>query len=342
MIGKLSTRAGRDRTLVGVRGLTDDLMILLVAIIWGSSYVVMQAVGEETPSAAFLMLRFLCALPPIALLALRTLPRLTRNEAVTGVFFGTLLYGILILETIGVRFTSAANAGFLITVSVVLIPPLERVISRRRHLPVVYAMTVVALVGCGLLLLSGGVRFQAGDAIILAAAMIRATQITLFGRRSPDRPRSPANLTFVQFVVVAVLAALTAIASGDDLTGVVQSVSLPNWLLIAYLGVLGTSFAFFAQLRAARAASSTRVGLILSTEPVFAAGFAVLVAGDVLTPLQVVGAAMIVVSAAVGRTYDAAVPRPDASRPERRSSTRPCADGRDDGEHRTALSTGQP
>jgi len=50
-------------------------------------------------------------------------------------------------------------------------------------------------------------------------------------------------------------------------------------LLIAYLGVLGTSFAFFVQLRSARLSSSTRVGLILCTEPVFATIFAVLAAG---------------------------------------------------------------
>lgn len=315
MISKLTGRVARSGGGVGTHGLTDDLLIVLVAVIWGSSYVVMQEVAADTPSAAFLMLRFLCALPAIALPALRSLPRLTWNELLTGVFFGTLLYAILILETLGVQFTSAANAGFLITVSVVLIPPLERVLGRRRHLPVVYAMTVVAVVGCGLLLLSEGTRFRSGDVLILAAALIRAAQITLFGRRSPERAQSLTNLTFVEFVVVAALAALTAMANGDNLTDVVGDVSGSHWLLIAYLGVLGTSFAFFVQLRAARAGSSTRVGLILSTEPVFATGFAVLVAGDVLTPLQILGGAMIVVAAAVGRTYDAAATRrqePDA------------------------------
>lgn len=304
MIGSL----GRPRAAATM----DDLSILLVAIIWGSSYVVMQVVGEEVEAGAFLTLRFVWALPVILLFALRTLPRLTRDEVLTGAFFGTLLYGILISETVGVLYTSAANAGFLITVSVVLVPLLERVISNRRQLGVVYLATVAALVGCGMLLLSDGFRPQPGDLIILVAAMIRATQITLFGRRSGGARQSLVNITLVQFTMVCLLAGVTSVVTGPPAWQAAGQIAPGTWLLIVYLGVLGTSFAFFAQLRAARAASSTRVGLILSTEPLFAALFAVVLAGETLSPLQIIGGALIVVSAAVGRVYegrgDAAVP----------------------------------
>lgn len=297
------------------RPVGDDLAILLVAIIWGSSYVVMQDVGKSIPAAPFLMLRFLCSLPPMAILAARSLRRLTRNEILVGAFFGCLLYGILIQETIGVRYTSAANAGFLITVSVLLIPPLERLISRRHQVAVVYVMTATALIGCGMLLLSNGLRPHVGDFIILGAAAVRATQITLFGRRPSGQGQSLINLSLVEFVVVTVLAGITSVASNAPPWQVAASVSTRDWLLIAYLGVLGTSFAFFAQLRAARAASSTRVGLILSTEPLFATIFAVLVAGNRLDALQILGGLLIVVSAIVGRFFEgrvAVVPPPPA------------------------------
>lgn len=264
----------------------------------------MQVVGRDVPPAAFLMLRFLCALPVMALLAMRTLPELTRNELVTGAFFGCLLYGILILETVGVRHTSAANAGFLITFSVVLIPVLERVISRRHQPSVVYLMTVTALIGCGMLLLSNGAHPHSGDFIILAAAMIRAIQITLFGRRSVGGNQSLANLSLVEFIVVSVLSGITALTEGTPLWQVATAVSPRDWLLIAYLGVLGSSFAFYAQLRAARAASSTRVGLILSTEPVFATVFAMVVAGNRLGVLQIFGGLLVVLSAVVGRSFE--------------------------------------
>jgi len=280
-----------------------DIAILVVAVIWGSSYVVMQVVGRDVPAATFLMLRFLCALPVIALLAARSLPRITRSEVSTGIFFGFLLYGILIQETVGVRYTSAANAGFLITVSVVLIPPLERVISSGRQPAVVYLMTITALIGCSLLLLSHGLRPHAGDFIFLGAAAVRATQLTLFGRRPNGAAQSLVNVTFVEFVVVAMLAAITALASGSP-PWQVTAIGARDWMLIAYLGVLGTSFAWFVQLRTARAASSTRVGLILSTEPVFATVFAVVAAGNRLDAGRILGGLLVVLSAAVGRGFE--------------------------------------
>jgi drug/metabolite transporter (DMT)-like permease len=293
---------------LGLRGSADDLSILLVAVIWGSTYVAMQVVGKNVPAAPFLMLRFVWALPALAIPASRTLRKVTRDELRTGVFFGAMLFGILILETVGVRHTSAANAGFLITVSTVLIPLLERVISKRRQLPVVYLMTLAAFVGCGLLLLSNGVHPQVGDFIILGAAVIRATQITLFGRRSGGVRQSLVNLTVIEFVTVVILSALLSLIGGVEPWRAAAAVSMHDWVLIAYLGVFGTSFAFFAQLRAARAASSTRVGLILSTEPVFSTFFAVSWGGDSLGVLQVLGGALVVLSAGVGRAFEGRAP----------------------------------
>lgn len=304
MINILDKQALRE----SVTGLSGDLSIVLVAVIWGSTYVLMQDVGHDVPTAAFLMLRFLCALPALAIPAFRTIRLVTPDELRTGVFFGSLLFGILILETVGVKHTSAANAGFLITTSVVLIPVLERLISKRRQLRVVYLMTLTGLLGCGLLLQSRGTGPRPGDFIILSAALIRATQITLFGRRSDGAKQSLVNLSLIEFVTVAVLAGGTSLIAGEHPWRVATTVSATDWLLIAYLGILGTSFAFFAQLRAARAASSTRVGLILSTEPMFSTIFAVTWANDTLGVSQVLGGLLLIVSAAVGRTFEGRPP----------------------------------
>ncbi|GAA0467749.1 hypothetical protein Ade02nite_88560 [Paractinoplanes deccanensis] len=282
--------------------LWSDLSILAVAIIWGSSYVVMQVVGDRVPAAAFLALRFLTALPVVLLLAAPTLRRLNRKELLAGAAFGAMLYGILILETVGVQHTSAANAGFLITVSVVLVPVLERLLGGRAQPRVVYGATMAALFGCALLLLNDGIHPRSGDLIILGAAMIRATQITLFGRHVHGQ--SIQNLTAVEFVVVVVLATLTSVATGDPVWEVAGQVDGRSWLLIVYLGVLGTAFAFFVQLRSARLSSSTRVGLILCTEPVFATAFAIGAAGESLGLLQGLGGFLMVAAALVGRAAE--------------------------------------
>ena len=216
-----------------------------------------------------------------------------------------LLYGILILQTVGVTRTSAANSGFLITVSVILVPVFERIVSRRRQSLMVYAATVTALAGCGLLLLADGLHPHPGDLIILAAAFVRATQITLFGRTTAGTGlRSLPDITLVEFVVVFALAALTSGFTGTPVWEAAGTVGTGDWLLIAYLGVLGTSYSFFVQLRAARRSSSTRVGLILATEPLFATAFALVAARESIGVSQGLGGALIVVAALVGRRFE--------------------------------------
>ncbi len=280
----------------------SDVSIVLVAVIWGSTYVVMQIVGHSLPVMAFLALRFVCSLPVIAVMGRRSLRALTAHEVRSGALFGTLLFGVLACETAGVRFTSAANAGFLITVSVVLIPLFEWALFRRRYHALVYVATLCGLAGCGLLSLAHGFRPQLGDLIILGAALIRGFQITLFGRGSArSGPQSLVNITFVEFVVVTLLAGVASAAFETGVPERIGQLTGSTWLLIGYLGVLGTSFAFFAQLRSARIGGSARVGIILSTEPVFAALFAVLLAGELLGPLQVAGGVLIVGAALIGR-----------------------------------------
>ncbi|MEC3980504.1 DMT family transporter [Amycolatopsis sp. H20-H5] len=283
-----------------------------MAIIWGSSYVVMQVVGHSLPVMAFLALRFLLSLPVIALMGWRSLRTLTRSEVSSGALFGCLLFIVLACETTGVRYTSAANSGFLITVSVVLIPLFELVLFRRRYHVLVYVATVCGLVGCGLLSLGHGFRPQPGDLIILAAALVRGFQITLFGRGSRGARQSLINVTFVEFVVVFALAATASGMFENSVLAQIGALTANTWLLIAYLGVLGTSFAFFVQLRSARIAGSARVGIILSTEPVFAAACAVLLAAETLGPFQVAGGVLIVLAALGGRIMTA---RP-AKKPE--------------------------
>nr|WP_205409465.1 EamA family transporter [Vibrio ruber] len=64
---------------------------------------------------------------------------------------------------------------------------------------------------------------------------------------------------------------------------------------------LATAFAFLMQLYAAKMTSPTRVGLILSLEPAFAAVFALIIMGEVIGFLQGLGGALIVCAALMGR-----------------------------------------
>jgi Predicted membrane protein len=71
--------------------------------------------------------------------------------------------------------------------------------------------------------------------------------------------------------------------------------------LILFLSLLAKAFAFLMQLYAAKITSPTRVGLLLSLEPAFAAIFAVTIMGETLGLLQAIGSRIIICTALLGR-----------------------------------------
>lgn len=289
------------------RDLTSDITVLGVAVVWGSSYVAMQEVGKHLDVQTFLAARFLLSIPILVYLFSSSLKKITKTEIGVGCFLGTFLFAILSLETTGVKYTSAANAGFLITVSVVLVPLFERVIGGVKKTFTAYFLVTLALFGCYLLSrpTSDGVTFVLGDYIILGAAVIRGLQIFLFGHMTKNRNLSTTNITLVELTLVAIFATLASVFTGHASGVSFDMIPGYVWLIILYLGVIGTSFAFLAQINAAQRTSSTRVALILSTEPVFAAFFAWVIAGETISEIQLVGGALIFCAAFFGRVTEA-------------------------------------
>ncbi|WP_038909111.1 DMT family transporter [Dickeya oryzae] len=284
-----------------------DLGLLAVALSWGASYSLMQMIihaGVAVP--LFLMLRFALAVPFMFLGTRIRLRDFTRGEILNGVIFGALLYAILTLETLGVKYTTAANAGFLIALSVVLVPFYERVLGKRRQSKLIYVTCVLSLAGGGLISFSdtGPIGFNLGDWLVLLAALIRGFQIFMFGRQTAGKSYSLINITLVELLTVAVLGLLFVCVSDPESMQVIPAIPLNVWGYILFLSLLATAFAFLMQLYAAKLTSPTRVGLILSMEPAFAAGFAVTLMGEVIGIWQGIGGAIIVSAALAGRMLE--------------------------------------
>lgn len=110
---------------------TADISLLLVALIWGSTYVATKDVVATVPVFQFLFIRF--ALTTILMLPLtfHAVRKANRVTWLNGIVFGLLLLAIFSLETFGVANTSAANAGFIISLFAVMVPIVDCIVYRR-------------------------------------------------------------------------------------------------------------------------------------------------------------------------------------------------------------------
>ncbi|GAB2581664.1 DMT family transporter [Microlunatus antarcticus] len=282
-----------------------DAVLLGVALVWGSSYLVAKDLTVVAPVVVVLALRYAISAVALGLVCRRARARISgRREVGVGVLLGCTQAAVLTLETYGVSATTATNAGLIISLVVVLTPLLDGVWSRRPLPAPFFAATTVAVVGVALLVSDGGFRAPgSGDGLMLAAAAVRAVHVSLVGRLTADRPYSSLTLTTIQAVVGAVL--LTAVAA-PRLGSAVPALPLSAWAQLAYLALACTVFAFLAQTSAIRRTSPSRASLLMGTEPVWAVAVGVGLGGERLSVLTVVGAALIVAATSWGQRVEGA------------------------------------
>ncbi|TDY26001.1 threonine/homoserine efflux transporter RhtA [Paraburkholderia sp. BL6665CI2N2] len=273
----------------------SDLMLLAVAVVWGTSYGVVKSALVFYPVLGLLALRFgitFVILSP----ALRHL-RAADARTLRGVLVaGVLLLGIFLCETFGILMTRAANAAFLISLCVVLTPLVEWLLLKRKPSRIEWLTVALSLLGAWLLAGDGELSLNPGDALILLAALLRALTVCVTKRVMRDSALPPLSVTAVQSGVVAFGSASAAWLFAPQQWQRVPSIAdhAAFWGYVGYLVIACTLFAFFAQNFAIKRSSPTRVSLLMGSEPAFGALFACIWLGERISVTAWVGGALIV------------------------------------------------
>ena len=148
-----------------------------------------------------------------------------------------------------------------------------------------------------------------GVAAALAAACAYAVYVLMAERAV--RWRDPASLTAYGFLFAglfwAIVQPLWRFPAGrldDDvsLLGHLERFSLPVWLLLLYVVVVGTMVTFLLVAAALRHISATRVGLIAMLEPVAASAVAFLWLGESFGAAQLLGGAIVLAAILLAQT----------------------------------------
>ncbi|BFM25473.1 DMT family transporter [Microbacterium sp. che218] len=280
-----------------------DILLIAVAAVWGASFLAAKELVAETGIAPGVALRFLIAAIALGILCLLRRERMPRGRGlVIAALLGCSQAAVIGLETAGVHLTSATNAGLLISLALVFTPVLESLASRS-WLPRSYFIAAVAAVaGVALLVSGGGLRApNPGDALVIAAAVVRAVHVTASGRLTRGREDSTLGVVFVQLAVCAL--ASTAVA-GADLPPAVAGLSASGWVDVIFLGLLCSVFAFVVQLWAVRRTSATRASILMGTEPVWALAVGVAIGGEAVGLPGLAGAALIVAASYAGQAVE--------------------------------------
>lgn len=241
--------------------------MLGATVIWGTSFVIVQKALEEIPVFHLIAYRFvLAALLLMPLAWGRWTPGVRRD----GIVLGVILFVGFALQTAGLLWTTPSRSAFLTAISVILVPVFGLFAGRGlRWGPAVGS--VLAFAGVWVLYRpeASGQGFGKGDVLTVACAVVFALYPLVLEKITRRNPLGPLAVT--QFAVVAVLALPSLLLdppSASELTGAPLAAVL-------VMGVLATAAAFAAWLYAQRHLSAVEAGVILTLEPVVAAGLSV-------------------------------------------------------------------
>ncbi|WP_225408363.1 DMT family transporter [Stigmatella hybrida] len=281
---------------------TADLSLLLVAVVWGSSYLAAKTVLASAPVYLFLFARFGLTVVLMLPFVWKHLRNSTREEWFVGGILGLFLLAIFSLETRGVSLTTATNAGLIISLAVVLVPLVEGAAFRRFPGWGLLGAVGLSFAGTALLTVREGwnLQFNAGDVLIFGAALVRAFNMTYTQKLTAGKELNSLALTVIQFIVVTVGTGVVSVATLDS-SALRFPVDAQFWVLTLYLTLSCTLFAFYIQLTMIRRTSPSRVGLLMGTEPIFAALFAMQLGGEQLSWQGWLGGAILVGATFWGR-----------------------------------------
>lgn len=281
--------------------LRANLLMLVAAMIWGSAFVAQRLSLDAIGPFLFTGLRFLLGAFVVLIvwsLARRRGPADARDTASAlspsrsrrlwrdGAMLGLLVAVSISCQQIGLQYTKVANAGFISSLYVVIVPLMGVVLRHQTGVGVWLGALLAAL---GMYFLSVDEHFSIlyGDWLQLAGSVVISAQVLLVSRFA--RRHDPLALAMVQFVVCGVVSlAIGLVVDPLRLADIVRAAPT-----ILYGGALSVGVAYTIQVVAQKDAAPAHAAVIFSMEGVFAALAGWLVLGETLAPRALLGCVLM-------------------------------------------------
>ncbi|HIY32387.1 MAG TPA: DMT family transporter [Candidatus Evtepia faecavium] len=273
-------------------------LLFLTAFIWGTAFVAqsvgMDHIGPFTFNAVRSLVGGLALIPVILVFNRRKSPARRQTEGANrkvlllgGVCCGLALGVASCLQQVGMQYTTVGKAGFLTALYIVIVPILG-LFFRRKAGAKLWVSVAIAIVGLYLLCMSGSLRLQLGDFLVLLCALAFSVHIMVIDHFTTQV--DGVQMSCIQFFVAAAFSAVCMLfTEGVPDPGAVAI----SWVPILYAGVLSSGVGYTLQIVGQKGVNPTAASLVLSLESVISvlAGWVIL--GQSMSPREILGCVLM-------------------------------------------------
>ncbi len=297
------------------KNLLGNFLLLLTAVIWGSSFVA-QTVGGSLGTFSFNGLRSFVG--SAGLLVLTVVLRLvtgkkTKNDKtlfVGGLACGCVLFVSSTLQQLGMNLgVSSGKSGFITALYIVIVPIIY-IIMKKNVGKAIWASVALAVAGLYMLCLGGDAGFDTSDPIgsiigslsfgggelaTLLCAVVFAVHIIVIDYFAPKV--DCVKMSCIQFFVVGVLS-LPMILFVEQPS--IANVGLQAAPLL-YAGIMSCGVAYTLQMVAQKMTKPTVASLLMSLESVFAVISGMLILGEKHSVFEYIGCVLVFVAVIIAQ-----------------------------------------
>lgn len=273
-------------------------LLFLTAFIWGTAFVAqsvgMDHIGPFTFNAVRSLVGGLALIPVILVFNRRKSPARRQTEGANRkvLLLGGLCCGLALgvascLQQVGMQYTTVGKAGFLTALYIVIVPILG-LFFRRKAGAKLWVSVAIAIVGLYLLCMSGSLRLQLGDFLVLLCALAFSVHIMVIDHFTTQV--DGVQMSCIQFFVAAAFSAVCMLfTEGVPDPGAVAI----SWVPILYAGVLSSGVGYTLQIVGQKGVNPTAASLVLSLESVISvlAGWVIL--GQSMSPREILGCVLM-------------------------------------------------
>ncbi len=265
-----------------------EIILVLITLIWGTSFVLIKTSLNYSSTFLFLALRFFLAALILGIWFYKDLKNIPPATWIAGIIIGVFLSAGNFFQTAGLKITTASKSAFFTSTVVVYVPMISVFLAKEKLKLSSILSVMIVTIGLFLLTSPQGEGFNWGDFLTIFCAISFAFQLVfvqVFSGKFEVK-----QLVFVQILTNFVLCL--------PLIFIFDTVHLSlNWKLISfliYLAAIATSLVFFLQMRFQKETTATKAAIIYCLEPVFASSIAHLSIGETFTTIGLIGAIIII------------------------------------------------
>lgn len=293
--------------------LKAELILFFITFIWAGTFVIIKPTLNFISPLLFVTVRFLIATIILTMIYGGKLLEIPKATFKMGTILGIFLFIGFVVQTIGLKYTTATKSA-LITGTFVVFTPILQVFVERKPLKTGSILGVI-LVFAGLIFLSSkendffeliksiGNDFNIGDFLTLICAIFFAGYIVYLDIISDKTDFN--HIVWIQ-IVVTLIGSFLLMYSFDSIGIEKIKLEINNQVIftIIYTSIFATIITTFLQTKYQKYTTPTRAAIIFTSEPLLASILAYLILNETIGIFGLIGGALIILGVLTSELFD--------------------------------------